>query len=267
VSSDSNPEEVGFAAAARRCGIPQVFVSHAYPTPFAPPLDFTLSILEGEAALRMRRRKGMVKGDVLFSGLEGESAPLDPWRFNRPNPVIGIFTPKAISWPTLAAVIDDCRRHFHARAVIIRWHPSMFERSRLGEVVNDRSGIVESPRTAALAEVAGQCDWVVADENSNVHLPVLKLGLPTIAVRNLGLYPASRSDLYGFVANGIVFPPVRSLRDMRPDALVAFFSGSWADRFEQYDAAYYRPRAGIDREIRQAICALFDGSASQATVA
>jgi hypothetical protein len=267
VSSDSNPEEVGFAAAARALGIPQVFVSHAYPTPFTPPLDFTLSILEGEAALRMRRHKGVVKGEVVFSGLEGESAPLDPWRFERSNPVIGVFTPKAICWPTLAAIIDDCRRHFHARAVIIRWHPSMFERSRLDEFVDDRSGVVESPRTAALAEVAARCDWVVADENSNVHLPVLKLGIPTIAVRNLGLYPPSRSDLYGFAANGIVFPGLRSLRDVRPDALVAFFSGSWADRFEQYDASYYRPRAAIDREVQQAICALFDGSASQATVA
>ena len=72
--------------------------------------------------------------------------------------------------------------------------------------------------------VARQCDWVVADENSNVHLPVLKLGIPTVAVRNLGLYPESRSDLYGFAASGILFPPVRSIRDVRAEALVAFFS-------------------------------------------
>ena len=47
-----------------------------------------------------------------------------------------------------------------------------------------------------------------------MHLPVLKLGIPTIAVRNLGLYPESRSDLYGFVADGIVFPPLASIRDL-----------------------------------------------------
>ena len=101
VSSDSNPEEVGFAAAARALGIPTVFISHAYPTPFSPPLDFSLSILGGDAEVRARRKRGAIRGDVLLAGVEGESAPLDPARVRRPNPVIGIFTPKAVSWPKL----------------------------------------------------------------------------------------------------------------------------------------------------------------------
>lgn len=37
VSSDTNPEEVGFTAAARAIGIPTIFISHAYPTPFRRP--------------------------------------------------------------------------------------------------------------------------------------------------------------------------------------------------------------------------------------
>ena len=43
---------------------------------------------------------------------------MDARRFARPNPVIGIFPPKALSWPTLAAIIDDCRRHFGARQIV-----------------------------------------------------------------------------------------------------------------------------------------------------
>ena len=39
----------------------------------------------------------------------------------------------------------------------------------------------------SLADVARTCDWVIADENSNVHLEVLKLGIPTLAIRRLGL--------------------------------------------------------------------------------
>ena len=50
VSSDSNPEEVGFAAGARALGISSVFVSHAYPTPFPPPV--------GLQSLDPRRRGG-----------------------------------------------------------------------------------------------------------------------------------------------------------------------------------------------------------------
>jgi hypothetical protein len=265
VSSDSNPEEVGMTAAARALGVPTVFVSHAYPTPFSPPLDFSLSILEGEAEVDARRRKGPVNGEVVFAGVEGESALLDVERFERPAPVIGIFTPKAISWPKLAAVVADCREHFGAKEIVIRWHPSMLETPRLGHVLADMSGIVETSPALPLGEVASRCDWVIADENSGVHLPVLKLGIPTVPIRQLGLY--SRSDMYGFVANGIVFPPVSSVRDIRAEALRGFFGGDWAARFQRYDASYLRPHTAIAGDVRRALQRLFDEATPKVTCA
>jgi hypothetical protein len=267
VSSDSNPEELGFASAARALDVPTVFISHAYPTPLSPQLDFSLSILEGEAEMRARARKGPIKGAVVLAGLEGDSAPLDTRRFENAEPVIGIFTPKGVSWPTLAAIIADCREHFRARQLLVRWHPSMIERPRLGHVLEDLSGVVETSRGACLQDVARQCDWVIADENSGVHLPVLKLGIPTVAVRNLGLYPKSRSDLYGFAANRIIFPPVCSIREARADALAAFFTREWADRFEQYDAAYLRAQKSVGNEVRSAIWRLYDDSPMNASCA
>src|SRR5688572_29110765 len=60
-----------------------------------------------------------------------------------------------------------------------------------------RTSVSEYPGSAPFHEIAQQCDWVIAAENSNVHLPLLKLGIPTVAVTGLGLYPRSRSDLYG----------------------------------------------------------------------
>jgi hypothetical protein len=258
VSSDANPEELGFLAAARAQRIPHVFISHAYPTYLSPPLDFTLSILEGEAAVHARRRKGPVRGEVLLAGVEGDSAQMDPTRFERPNPVVGIFTSKALSWPTFAAIVDDCRRHLHAREIVIRWHPSMLERPRLGHVLSDRSAVVETPRSAQLADVARRCDWVIADENSNVHLPVLKLGIPTVAVKHLGIYPESRADQYGFIANRVIPAPLPSVREMQPGPLAAFFSGSWAERFGRYDAAYLRSSGDVARDVRRAILELID---------
>ena len=267
VSSDSNPEELGFASAARARDIPTVFISHAYPTPLSPRLDFSLSILEGEAEVQARGRKGPIRGEVVFAGLEGDSAPIDVSRFERPDPVVGIFTPKAVSWPTLSAIISDCRQHLHARQIIIRWHPSMIETPRLGHVLADRSGIVESAPTEAVWEVARRCDWVIADENSGVHLPVLKLGIPTVAIKHLGLYPQSRSDLYGLAANEIVFPPVTSIREVRIDSLAAFFSGQWPARFQRYDAGYLRSEKVIGSDVRRAIWRLFEEPASKATCA
>ena len=263
VSSDSNPEEVGFDGAARALAIPRVFVSHAYPTPLSPPLDFSLSILEGEAAVDARRQKGPIGGEVVLGGIEGDSAALDPGRFRRESPVIGIFTPKAIAWPALAVAIDDCRQYFGARQIVIRWHPSMLQPPRLASLLSDLSGVVESPRTASLEEVTRQCDWVIADENSNVHLQVLKLGIPTVAVSGLGLYPKSHADQYGFAANGIVYPPVPSIRDVEAAAFAAFFSGSWAIRFRQYDTSYLRSPEEVAAEVRHAILRLVESAAPQ----
>ena len=165
----------------------------------------------------------------------------------------GILAPKAVSWEALAAVIADCRRYFLARRIVIRCHPSMLEPPRLSHRLSDMSGIVESPKTAELADVARTCDWVIADENSSVHLPVLKLGIPSIAVKKLGRYPETRTDMYGLVRDGVVPPAVASIRDMRADTLVAFFSNGWAARFQQYDASYARPQAAIETEVRAAI--------------
>ena len=267
VSSDSNPEELGFAGAARALAIPTIFVAHAYTTPLSPPLDFSLSILEGEAALRARRKKGPVKGAVVFAGVEGESAPLDAARFARPRPVVGIFTPKAVSWPRFAEIVKDCRTHFRARQILIRWHPSMLERPHLAEHLDDTTGLVETSPHEELTTVARQCDWVIADENSGVHLPVLKLGIPTIAVKQMGLYPPSRSDLYGFAAEGVVYPPVSSVRDVTPDALTTFFSGGWSSKFQHFDASYLRPPHAVGHDVRDAIWRLFEAEPAEVTVA
>ena len=264
VSSDSNPEEEGVLAAARALGVPQVFVSHAYPTPFAPPLDFSLSILEGEAAVQARRRSGPSRGAVLLAGFEGPSAPFDVGRIERERPVVGIFPPKAFSWSALADIIGDCRTHFRARRIFIRWHPSMLEPSRLALVVPDLTGITVSSASASLADVAGECDWVVAAENSNVHLPVLRLGLPTVAVKGLGLYPEHRADLYGFVANGVIFPPLPRLRDLDVVAFRRFFATGWDERFRQYDASYGQPADAAAPAVRHAIEALLNGALSSA---
>ena len=129
----------------------------------------------------------------------------------------------------------------------------MLESPHLAHRVADRSGISEYPGSAPFHEVARQCDWVIAAENSNVHLPLLKLGIPTVAVKGLGLYPRSRSDLYGFIEHGVVFPPLDSIRDLRADEVAAFFSDRWIMRFKEYDASYLLPPGAIENEVRRAI--------------
>jgi hypothetical protein len=252
VSSDSNPEEVALTAAARTLCLPTIFVSHAYTTSVSPPLNFSLSVLEGAAAVDAHLRKGPIKGDIFLGGVDGESRPMVPLRLNTARPVVGIFPPKVVAWPTLVAIIADCRR-LQARQLIIRWHPSALERPRLAQLLHDTSDIVETAPTESLTDVALRCDWVIADADSNVHLPVLKLGIPTIAVASFGVLKDGFLDLYGFVGDGIIPPPVRSVGVMRASAAVGFYSDHWAERFRRYDASYLESPANMQAQFHKAL--------------
>ncbi|MEQ1691360.1 MAG: hypothetical protein ABMA00_08755 [Gemmatimonas sp.] len=256
VSSDTNPEEIAFVAAARGLGIPTVYIAHAYPSPFSPPLRFSLSILEGDAAVDSRREKGRIDSEVVLLGVEGDSGPLDPHRFATRSPVVGLCLPKVVSWSTLADIVRDCRQVFGAREVLVRWHPSMLESAGSSEAIGATPGVTTTSGDEPLRDIAVRCDWIVADANSNVHLQVLKLGTPTVAVEGFGVTAEGRSDVYGFCANRILFPPVTSLRDVSVPDLIAFYEGDWPARFTRYDAAYLQDATAMASRARQAIVRL-----------
>jgi hypothetical protein len=253
VSSASNPEEAGFLAAARRAGVPTVFVSHAYPNAISPPLDFSVSILEGEAAIQAHDGKGAIRGHVALAGLEGPSLPLDPGRFERERPVIGIFPPKVVAWPVFTSLLADCRRVFRARRVLIRWHPDMIGRERMASRLGVTPDIEQTPSSGALSEVALRCDWAIASLESNVHLGLLKLGVPCLAVSGLRASDEGEEDLYGFERNGVLPPRVASLDQVSVSDVMRFYGAGWADRFRRYDAAYLRPAETIDDLVRTAV--------------
>ena len=238
VSSDSNPEALSFARAASVFGLPTIFMSHAYPTPVSPRLDFTLSILEGEAALESYQTKGPVKGEVLFCGAEGVSKPMDAQKLLGKHPVIGIFMPKVVCWPQFISLIEDCRRQFNPGKILIRWHPNMLGRSKLASELSDTRGVIETDPAMPLHEVASQCDWVITDENSNVNMGVLKAGIPILPMKEFSVLPASRADLYGFVKNAVIPSPVKTVNEVSLEQLAQFYSQDWAQRFGRYDASY-----------------------------
>jgi hypothetical protein len=255
VASDSNPEEVAIKIAARASGIPSIFASHAYTTPVSPPLRFDLSILEGQAALASFEAKGRVRGEIVFRGIDGESIALDPARFQRSTPTIGIFAPKAVGWDAFTRIITDCQQRFPGCKILIRWHPNMLGEPRLGEL-RGRPDVIETPTSAKVGEIVGQCDWGIADENSNVVLDMLKRGVPVLTVQSLTMLPPERGDLYGFLRNAIVFPQVSSIAALDLPSAMKFYTGSWAERFAQYDASYLRDPADVKRNIVTAVARL-----------
>ena len=201
VSSDSNPEELGFASArarsmCRRC-------SSRTPTR-RRCRHHSISACRFSRAKRPYgpgAERDRSKERLSWRGWRGTQRRLMPGRFERPDPVIGLFTPKGVSWPKLVEIVADCRQHFRAREIVIRWHPSMLEEPRLAEWLADTSGIVDSARTADLTDVAQRCDWVIADENSG--------GIPSSSL----VYRRSPSRISGCIREA-----VRTCMASRPKA-------------------------------------------------
>jgi len=248
VSSDSNPEEVAFAAVACSLNIATIFVSHAFTSAISPPLDFSLSLLEGKASIDAFRRKGVVKGEVFLLGLEGCSVPLDLNRFDQSTPVIGIFATKTVNWPMLESVIRDCHSSFNAVKILIRWHPDMLYQPDSFRRVQNLPKVELTPQTSSLSDVALRCDWVIAPSNSHVHLPILKLGIPSIAISHLSVSTDERMDLYDFLENNLVYPVPATLKELSLQAVKAFYAANWSEKFYAYDAAYLKNSTDLEVE-------------------
>lgn len=239
-ASDSNPEELGLIYSAQSLMTPTIFASHAYPTSLSLPLEYDLSILEGQAALEKYKEKSQPSGKAILAGLSGPSRPMNVSGLQKKEPVVGIFTPKTVNWPEFTKIINECHAVYNAQSVLIRWHPSLLERRPIKDLVTNPDRVIETSVKESAGGVAQVCDWVITDANSNVHLDVLKMGTPTISVEGMRPMREENSDIYGFVANGLIYPPVSSLAELDMQKVTVFYSGRWVDKFRYYDANYLR---------------------------
>ena len=129
----------------------------------------------------------------------------------------------------------------------------MLGKSELSARLTDRHDVVETDPSLQLQEVANECDWVIADENSNVNLGVLKAGIPILPMKEFSVLPESRADLYGFVGSAVLPPPVKSVRGVSLEELAQFYSKDWAQRFGRYDASYSESAERLAERARDAI--------------
>lgn len=251
VSSDYTPESVGLARAARALGGKAVFATHTHPHRLSPPLDFDLTVLDGDAALRDYETIGSVRGEVMFRGVEGAASPLEVHRLRAERPVIGLFLPKEVAWPAVEHVVRSARACFSPQRFLVRWHPNMLAARRLPANV-DGSDIEALEPATTLTAAARRCDWVFADQASNVHLGTLRAGTPSIPVQGLSA-TADTEDYFGFIRRGVLPPAWSGECAPVSDWIVHFEAADWPDRFRRFDASYMGDRAQLERAIGERI--------------
>jgi hypothetical protein len=119
-----------------------------------------------------------------------------------------------------------------------------------------------------LYDVSRRCDWVVADSNSNVHLQVLRAGIPTVAVDELSVRQGGRRDAYGFISSGIVYSAdtIDAFRSMLLVDASSFYSGDWSQRFRHFDASYLGDERALASTARARIAEVIHSSAARGPI-
>jgi hypothetical protein len=248
VSTDSNPYGLALAFAAKRKGIPSIYVTHGHIPAGPPRLHFDLSVLDGPALERVYSERAPIGGAVVYKGAEGEYRPMSTRNLRGPRANIGVFLSLRTDWPRLGEVLREMKRRLGPDRMVVRMHPN--ELVRPSNALQSLAGIdgaeISRGETILLADAA-RCDVVFA-AGSSCHLTLLRYGVPTASVDGLDLVP---KDFYGFERARIV-PHFRGVEEIDLAAIAAFYEDpDWAARFGQFDASY--PGRDTGPDVRAAI--------------
>jgi hypothetical protein len=230
VSSESNPEALGAAAAFARHSLPVVFINHGFLPDNPPKLDFSLAILDSPALAKVYTAKESLH--FVFKGIEGSGSELKKIAEDRPIRV-GVFSSLTVDWIALKRWLLALEKIPWISEVYLRKHPNPFVRNRNALSLLGLKKTVIAPIGSSLYADSKLCDFVIAG-NSSVHLNILKCGTPTVFVDEIDTVPR---EFYSFQRNGII-PEYKNPEDLQVECLNKFYNMDWKQKFAPYDPYY-----------------------------
>lgn len=204
-SNDHNVKNRALLHAARKLGIPTIYLQHASVSADFPPLLFDLSLLDGKDALDKYRQSGPVAGRTELTGI----AKFDPYAQKRkPVPArvgsIGICANLQDDAQGLITVAKRILAKLPHVKVNFRAHPRDQRHFDLPRQVYE-----SDTRKEKIFDFLLRCDVIVAC-NTSTHLEAITMNIPSIYFE---FGPVSISDYYGYVRNGLV-PHARNISDL-----------------------------------------------------
>ncbi|MFZ5969967.1 MAG: hypothetical protein ACOYXA_00075 [Bacteroidota bacterium] len=227
--------------AAKSAGIPTIYVQHASISPYMPPLEFDLSLLEGNDALEKYRAKG-IDGRVLLIGVPKMDHFIQRKR-TIPAPFIrtvGIAFNTVDSHEKIRTLIDFLHKGSARLKFVIRPHPKDYRPLPLptSSFFSYSDSKSESP-----ADFILRCDLIIAGDSS-IHLEARLLNVDSIYY-NLS-ESQSTYDLYGYLQTGLV----KEFSDA--GQILAYFEGYRPEEVEHFFPVIQRYHAGFATEVEGA---------------
>lgn len=227
--------------AAKSAGIPTIYVQHASISPYMPPLEFDLSLLEGNDALEKYKAKG-IEGLAKLVGMPRFDSYINRRRQTKKK-VINIVGIAYNTVDSLERVLELCqalRQEVPGLHLLVRPHPK--DQRKINIPVADGTPIftLSDSKTGSPFDFILQCDFLIAGDTS-IHLEASMLDIESIYF-NLGAEGAKLNDLYGYIQNGLVMKGKNLME------VVNFIKRGGAGFNRQVDASYYNAAIGSSFE-------------------
>lgn len=196
LANDHSEKQRALLNAAQRLNIPVIYIQHASITHFMPPLDFDLSLLEGQDALDKYRELGEIKGEFKLVGMPKFDKYVPFRKFSRIVKNIGCCTNLLDDQIGIETTLTQLVEQFPMCQVSFRPHPNDKRNFNLPD------SIFISTKTETSFDFIQRQDVLIAG-TSSIHLEAILLNINSIYFEITAL-EENLKDAYGYVKNGLI---------------------------------------------------------------
>jgi len=217
LSNDHSLAPRSILKAAKMIGVRTAYVQHASVTEIFPPLEFDVSFLDGDHAVKIYRNIAKINGaalpDICVFGSPRMDAIFrlrDARSFARCD-TVGV----AVNTLDNPVIVRNYLRLLvaHGHIVVLRLHPRQDNVEQYEDIVSEFSGAVRISGCQSLAAYLESIELNFAGDSS-IHLEAVASGVATFYCD----FCTSLNDYYGFVACGVAYPFGSIFFDVRGSA-------------------------------------------------
>ena len=235
LANDHSEKQRALLNAAKRLNIPTVYIQHASISDFMPPLDFDLSLLEGQDAWDKYKKLGKIQGEVRLIGMPKFDNFIQYRNTSMTVQNIGFCANLFDNQDDITKAIQALQFKFPKNKITFRPHPGDKRKFEIPD------SVIISTKSEGIFEFLKRQDLLIAG-SSSVHLEAVLLNVSSIYFE-VSAMQKNMQDAYGYVKNGLI-EQANDLEDLMQKIEEAIENRQPV--FEK--AQYYNPLVGTENE-------------------
>ncbi|WP_299990605.1 hypothetical protein [uncultured Pontibacter sp.] len=199
-ANDHNADARAMLLAAKKLGIPTVYVQHSSVSNLFPPLSFDLNLLEGQDSLDKYRQCGPVQGRVEFIGMPKADRFVPLRNESRQVQTLGIACNLMDRVEEVEQLIRQISRDFPQLRILLRPHPRDKRSYTFVTGISPNVSLTNARQQSVFEYLQG-IDMLISG-NSGIHLEAVLLNVWSVYYN---FNPTEElHDYYGFVKHSLV---------------------------------------------------------------